>query len=83
MPVHRVLTEDQLFRDLAVTQPVRDERKHLALIRDGRVRLTEQQQLALLDAVEELACVLIAAPCGGDSLQLAIWHRHARTPALA
>jgi len=55
----------------------------LADVREGRVRLTAEEQSAFLDAVERLACVLIDAPRGGDSLQSAIWHAHERTPALA
>lgn len=39
--------------------------------------------MVFLDAIEELARVLIAAPHHGDSLQIAIWHTHERTPALA
>ncbi len=55
----------------------------LADIKAGRVRLTPEQQIAFLEAIEELVRVLIAAPHGGDSLQLAIWQTHERTPALA
>jgi hypothetical protein len=55
----------------------------IADIRDGRVRLTAEEQMVFLDAVEELARVLITAPRGGESVQIAIWHRHERTPALA
>jgi hypothetical protein len=55
----------------------------LADIREGRVRLTAEEQVAFLDAVEQLACVLIDAPRGGDRLQTAIWHTHERAPALA
>ena len=36
--------------------------------------------MVFLDAVEELARVLITAPRGGESVQIAIWHRHERTP---
>jgi hypothetical protein len=52
-------------------------------VREGRVQLTAEQQLEFLDAVEELARVLIGAPRGGDGAQNAIWYRHERTPALA
>ena len=55
----------------------------IADIRAGRVRLTAEEQMVFLDAVAELARVLITAPRGGDSVQIAIWHTHERTPALA
>jgi hypothetical protein len=55
----------------------------LADIREGRVRLTDEERTVFLDAIEELARVLIDAPRGGDSLQIAIWYTHERAPALA
>jgi hypothetical protein len=55
----------------------------LADIREGRVTLAPAQQAEFLKAVEELARVMLDAPRGGDAVQIAIWHRHERTPALA
>ncbi len=55
----------------------------LADIREGRVVLTAEQTIAFLDAVQELARVLIIAPRGGDIADNAIWHAHERMPALA
>lgn len=55
----------------------------LADIKEGRVQLTAAEHTAFLDAVEGLARVLIRAPRGADSVQIAIWHKHERTPALA
>jgi hypothetical protein len=55
----------------------------LADLKEGRVRLTAEQQTALLEAVEGLARVLIEAPRGGDSTEIALWYVHDRTPALA
>ena len=55
----------------------------VADLKEGRVRLTAQEQTAFLEAVEEIARVLITAPRGGDRVQIAIWHTHERTPALA
>jgi hypothetical protein len=55
----------------------------LADLREGRVRLTAEQQTAVLDAVEALVRVLLEAPRGGDPTEVALWYIHDRTPVLA
>ena len=55
----------------------------LADLKEGRVRLTEEQQTAFLDAVAGLVRVLLEAPRGGDRTEVALWYIHDRTPALA
>jgi hypothetical protein len=55
----------------------------LSELKEGRVRLTPEQQAAFLDAVEGIVRVLIDAPRGGGSTEAALWYAHERTPALA
>lgn len=55
----------------------------LADLKEGRIRLSTEQQATFLDAVERLVRVLIEAPRGGDSTEVALWYVHDRTPALA
>lgn len=55
----------------------------LADLKEGRVRLTPEQQTAFLDAVDGLVRALCEAPRGGDSTEVALWYVHDRTPALA
>jgi hypothetical protein len=61
----------------------RDTLVALERLRSGETELTSEQYVELLEAVEQAAKALQAAPSGSDSVATGLWYNHDRAPALA
>ncbi|HTW11801.1 MAG TPA: hypothetical protein VME01_03580 [Solirubrobacteraceae bacterium] len=55
----------------------------LERLKSGASALTSEQYLTLLQAIEQAAEALHAAPRGSDPVATGLWWNHERTPALA
>lgn len=52
-------------------------------LKSGGTKPTDEQYVAILDAVEQAVEVLYAAPRGRDPVATGLWYNHERAPALA
>jgi hypothetical protein len=52
-------------------------------LKSGDTKPTDEQYVAILDAVEQAVEVLYAAPRGSDPVATGLWFNHERAPALA
>lgn len=55
----------------------------LERLKSGEAKLTSEQYVELLEAVEQAVQALQVAPSGSDSVATGVWYNHERAPALA
>ena len=60
----------------------RDALVALSRLKSGEAKLTSEQYLELLEAVEQAVQVLLLAPRGSDPVATGLWYNHERAPAL-
>ncbi len=61
----------------------RDILSALQKLKAGAGKLTTEQYVDVLEAIEQAAQALYSAPRGADPAAMGVWWNHERTPALA